>query len=114
MTGRKPTRAEQGRLELGESTNRPAVRDRRALETTLRAMRELGRVEAIDAARVAIARTLADEVDACRRDPEHSAGSVAYIAKEYRGALGDLLGAALAPADDFADLLAALGDAPAT
>lgn len=73
---------------------------RRALDATLKALKELGRLEAVDGALVALCRSTASAVD---KSPERAA-----LVKEYRECL--VLLASLGPDDGDAldDLLAAL------
>jgi len=74
--------------------------NRTALETTLEALRTAGRLELIDAARVAIARSLATAVD---REP----GS-AILWREYRAAEKALREESEAHGDSFEQLIAQL------
>lgn len=91
-------------------------RVRRGFDTTLAAARARELADPIDAARVALARVLADELDATIADPDESRYTVATVAGRYRDALADML-TAFGLRDDrdeltLADMLAALPDAP--
>jgi hypothetical protein len=68
-----------------------------AAESTLEALRELGRLEAVDSAKVQAVRSLAVAVDI---DPQN-----ASLWREYRAALADLLEDADGGIDEFAELL---------
>ena len=70
--------------------------NRRATETTLKALRAAGRLEPVDAAHEQLVRSLADAVDA---SPENAA-----LWKQYREALADMR----KPEDDDGGLEAAL------
>lgn len=75
-------------------------RNRTAIETTIEALRQVGRLEPVDAARVALAQALADAVDA---DPSN-----ASLWREYRAAESALREVDDSNQDDFALLLDAL------
>lgn len=79
----------------------------RAMQATIRALRELGRLESVDEAMVAAARTLARAVD---RDPGNAA-----LWREYR-AVEDRLRSAEHGNDELnalgAEMRAAMGDPP--
>ena len=75
-------------------------RNRTAVELTILALNNLGRLEDIDAAKVASAQTLADAVDA---DPTN-----ASLWREYRAAEQALRESHDTTADEFAQLLADL------
>lgn len=75
-------------------------RNRSAVEETVEALRTAGRLEQIDAARVAAAQALADAVDA---DPTN-----ASLWREYRAAESALRESHDTNTDEFAQLLAAL------
>lgn len=88
-------------------------RARRGLRTTLHALDELGRLDPIDTAVVALNAILADQLDAAERDPDESAYTVGVVAGRYQSALELLLSRDLNPAGDdddgFAALAAAIG-----
>jgi hypothetical protein len=75
-------------------------RNRTAIEATIGALREAGRVELIDEARVIAACALADAVDA---DPTN-----ASLWREYRAAVETLRQASDGGTDEFAALMAGL------
>lgn len=75
-------------------------RNRNAVELTILALHNLGRLEDIDAAKVASAQTLADAVDV---DPTN-----ASLWREYRAAEQALRESHDTTADEFAQLLADL------
>lgn len=75
-------------------------RNRSAVEETVSALEQLGRLEQIDSARVAAARALADAVDA---DPGN-----ASLWREYRAALESLRQIGSDGTDDFGKLLESL------
>lgn len=77
-----------------------AGRNRIAVDASIATLTELSRLEAIDAARVAAARTLADAVDA---DPTN-----ASLWREYRAAEQALREDQDTSGDEFAQLLADL------
>jgi hypothetical protein len=74
--------------------------NRTAVETTIAALNREGRLGDVDAARVALIRSLADAVDA---DPSN-----ASLWREYRSAEEALREADDTTADEFSQLLAAL------
>ena len=87
--------------ELMTPKKKPAYgRNRNAVELTILALHNLGRLEAIDSAKVATAQTVADAVDA---DPTN-----ASLWREYRAAEQSLRESNDTTADEFAQLLAAL------
>lgn len=95
---------------------RPIGRVRRGFDATLAAARARELHDALDAARIALARVLADELDATIADPNESRYTVATVAGRYRDALADLL-SAFGVRDDrdeltLADMLAAVPDTP--
>ena len=75
-------------------------RNRTAMETMVQALRDAGRLEPVDEARVTAALALADAVDA---DPTN-----ASLWREYRAAVETLRQASDGGTDDFAALMAGL------
>jgi hypothetical protein len=89
-------------------------RARRGLDETITALRELGRVEPIDAATLALARVAADELDAACADRDESRYTRATLIGRYQAVLATVV--ARSPGDDLGaidDLFAGLGDTPA-
>jgi len=74
--------------------------NRTAIDKVIEALRQLGRLESIDAARVAAAQTLADAVD--------SAPDNASLWREYRAAEQELRGSGGEVDDEFTKALEAL------
>jgi len=92
-----------GQLRLtGTATRRRIGRVRRGLDDTVRAMRQTGRLEAIDAGLLALARVAADELDAACRDTEESRYTRATLIGRYATVLDALVNRD--PGDDLADL----------
>jgi hypothetical protein len=106
-------KAEQGALFDDPGERRAVIRQRRAVEVTLSALRSTGRLELVDASLVAQFRTTADLADELRRDPERTWHLMAALKLlgEQEARLRQLAGP---HDDDFAALLsAAAGPAPA-
>jgi hypothetical protein len=80
----------------------------RETERTISALRTAGRVEEVDAARVALVRTLAEALDAEVRAPDSSPYTVGLLASRYRDALGDPYGSAPTTSDEVEAFLASL------
>lgn len=89
MTGEAGDGASQPRLfPAGRA---PVVaRMRREVDVTVSALRSAGRLERVDAARVALARTLAELVDAEVSAVEPSRYTAGVLAGRLRDAIGDL------------------------
>jgi hypothetical protein len=90
-------------------------RVRRGVDATVKALRDGGRLEPVDAALVAVARTLADALDDERSDVDGSAFTVGALAGKLTPVLDRLRGQAVP--DGFDDELRAalfgpLPDAP--
>lgn len=88
-------------------------RARRGLDETITALRDLGRIDPIDAAVLALSRVAADELDAACADPDESRYTRATLIARYGSVLGVLL--ARSPGDDLGaldDLFAGMGDTP--
>jgi hypothetical protein len=83
------------------------ARMKRETERTITALRHAGRVETVDAARVALVRTLAEVLDAEVRAGE-SAYTVAVLAARYRDAVGDLYGTTPPTSDEVEAFLSSL------
>jgi len=96
--------------------NRSRGRYRRGFDDTLKALRELGRLEPVDAARVALARGLADELDAATADTAESRYTRGTLAARYDTVLAHLLDqTAVTAYDTGTDLdavFAAMGNHP--
>jgi hypothetical protein len=73
------------------SSERLVVRTRRSTDATLRALRADGHLGDVDAAQVAMLRTLADLIDAELREPEANVWAVVRLAGEWRALLTQLL-----------------------
>jgi hypothetical protein len=84
-------------------------RVRRGVDTTITALRSTGRLEPVDAALIAIARTLADALDDERTDPEGSGFTVATIAGKLTPIVGELRGEHLGGFDPLDELLDGMG-----
>ena len=104
--------SDQGRLPGIGARRRRTGRVRRGLDETLRAMRDLGHLEPVDAALVALARVAADELDEACHDDDESRYTRATLIARYAGVLDTLVGHD--PGDDggpsLDELLAAMGD----
>jgi len=90
--------------------NRSRGRYRRGYDETLKALRDLGRVEPVDAAMIALCRGLADELDAATGDSDESRYTRGTLAGRYQAALTCLLARpdGMTDADDLAGLLSAI------
>lgn len=98
--GKKPAKTVR-KSGVRKAVKAPAFgRNRSAVELTVAALQELGRVEKVDSARVAAAQALADAVDA---DPGN-----ASLWREYRAALESLRQVGDGGSDEFGKLLASL------
>jgi hypothetical protein len=86
----------------GLASRRRIGRIRRGLDETLRAMRDTGRIEAIDAGLLALARVAADELDDACRDTDESRFTRATLIGRYHTVLDALVNRD--PGDDLADL----------
>ena len=91
------------------------TRNARAVEVTIAALRTGGRLEPVDAATVALVRTLAHDLDEV--DPGGSPAQLATLARAQLAALKLLRGVNdTDDGDDFAEFIAAMrgemGDAP--
>jgi hypothetical protein len=104
---RKP--ADAPRLFTPPGPPPPVQRVRRGVDATVAALRQLGRLEPVDAALVNVARTLADAMDAEHADPDGSRFVVASIAGKLVPVLGLLRGGGGGVDDD--DLAALFGGA---
>lgn len=104
--------ANQPRLPGIGRDRRRTGRIRRGLDETLKSMRDLGRLEPVDAALVALARVAADELDDACHDDEESRYTRATLIARYAGVLDTLVGhepdSDAGPSLD--ELLAAMGD----
>lgn len=107
MTDDKPQRRpKQERLFDGGAPGKVVARMRRELDVTVRALRSSGRLETVDSARIALARTLAELVDAEVSDVEPSRYVAGILAGRLRDAIGDLHAVGgPTPAADGLDLL---------
>lgn len=82
----------------GMAKRRRTGRVRRGLDQTIRAMRDTGRIEAVDEAILALARVAADELDDACHDPDESRYTRATLIGRYASVLDTLV------ADDGPDL----------
>jgi hypothetical protein len=102
MTGRRPP-AEARLFEPDAARSGRIGRARRGYDKTLRAMRQTGRLEAVDSALVALGRVTVDELDAAITDPDESRYTVGVLVARYHAVLSHLL-ARPDDADDGGDL----------
>ena len=84
--------ANQDRLPGIVTRRRRTGRIRRGLDETLRAMRDTGRLEPVDAALVALARVAADQLDDACLDEDESRFTRATLIARYAGVLDTLTG----------------------
>jgi hypothetical protein len=82
-----------------------------ALERSLKALRDAGAIESIDAVRVALLRTLAEAIDTDTRRPDTSSYTLATATRTLTE-LFNALAAGAAAGDAFDDLVAALSAQP--
>jgi hypothetical protein len=89
-------------------------RARRGFDDTLSALRQLGRVEKVDAGLVALCRVAADELDAACADTDESRYTRGVLVARYHGVLTHLLARPDTPNDDASldSLFAAVVDDP--
>ncbi len=92
----------------GTASRRRIGRIRRGLDETVKAMRDTGRLEPIDAGLLALARVAADELDAAVRDTDESRYTRATLIARYHGVLDALVNRD--PGDDLDDLAALLAE----
>jgi hypothetical protein len=106
--------SDQGRLFPDEARRRRG-RARRGLDDTLRALRETGRLENVDAALLALCRVAADELDAAAADMDESRYTRGVLIARYHSVLTHLLARPDAGDTDgfLEDLFTAVGDTPA-
>ena len=105
-----------GQTRLFGPKPRQSTRTRRGLDDTLKALRSLGRLEAVDTALVALARVVADELDGACSDDDESRYTRGALAAHYHRVLTHLLARPDAPAttdDELADMFASFGEQPA-
>src|SRR5580765_2683038 len=86
----------------------PAGGVRRHLDQTIGALRQTGRLEAVDAGLVAMVRTAADAIDDEVAKVERSTFTIATSLRTLHALYGDLRALAGVEHDDLDDLLAAL------
>ena len=100
------------------AVDRPPARVRLGVQRQLAAQRRLGQIEPVDAGLVALARTLAESIDAVVVDPDGSLFTVGALAARLHPILAELRGDRVDRATDqgvdveLAALVAALRDAP--
>ena len=109
--------ARQARLPgIGRGRGGPVARVRRGVDAQIRAQRALGHLEPVDDGLVAIARTLADDLDAEHTDEDCSRYTVATLAGRLVPVLLELRGERAGDGGDYdaelAAIVAALRDAP--
>lgn len=96
---------------------RPVARVRRGVDLQLRAQRSMGQLETVDEGLVALARTLADQIDAEVVDPDGSRYTVGALSGRLVPVLLELRGERRDSASDvgydaeLAALVAAIGNA---
>jgi hypothetical protein len=101
----------------GTGDRRPVARVRRGIDQQLRAQRAMGQLEPVDEGLVALARTLADQIDAEVLDPDGSRYTVGALSGRLVPVLLELRGERRDSASDvgydaeLAALVAALGNA---
>jgi hypothetical protein len=100
-------------FDPGPATER-VRRVRRGVDQTVKALRSTGRLEPVDTALVAIARTLADAMDIEHTAADGSAYTVASIAGRLHPVVAELRGERLAGFDDIDALLDQMRADPAT
>lgn len=110
-------KVDRGQLPLFRDGRGRVARVRRGVDAQLAAQRRLGHLEAVDTGLVAIARTLADALDAEWTDTEGSrftvgalAGRLVPVLLELRGETRDTPGDGIDA--ELAALVAAIRDAP--
>lgn len=89
-------------------------RTRRGLDGTLKALRDLGRLERIDAGLIALCRVAADELDAAVADPDESRYTRGVLVARYHAVLSHLIARPDVPddGDDLEAMFAALANDP--
>jgi hypothetical protein len=99
---------------IGEPVPKTAARIRRGVETQLRAQRAAGQLEHVDAGLIAVARTLADAMDAEHTALEGNRFTVGSLAGRLVPVLLELRGERVDVGFDaeLATLVAALRDTP--
>jgi|SRR5882672_2015132 len=102
MARRNPDQA--ALFDAGPRTGR-VRRVRRGVDATVTALRSTGRLEPVDAALVAIARTLADALDDEHVNVEGSAFVVATLAGRLTPVVDELRGERIAGFDEIDELL---------
>jgi len=103
-------RRRRDQLELFHDAGRGAGvrRVRAGVDATIKALRSGGRLEPVDAATVALARTLADALDDEHADPDGSRFVVATLAGKLEPIVEVLRGERIAGFDEIDELLAAM------
>ena len=106
MTRRAP--AQVALFEDAAARGGRVRRVRRGVDATVAALRATGRLEAVDAALVAMARTLADALDDEHVTPDGSAFTVATLAGRLFPIVEELRGEQVGALDDLDALLASM------
>ena len=101
-------RSAQERLFPDADTGHGVRRVRRGVDQTVGALRSTGRLEPVDAALVALARTLADALDDEHADPDGSAFTVATLSGRLLPVLDGLRGERVVGYDDLDAVLAGM------
>jgi hypothetical protein len=114
MTRRRPS--QEPLPGLDPAPVRPVARVRRGVDAQLSAQRSMGQLETVDAGLVALARTLADSIDAETVDQDGSRFTVGALSGRLLPVLLELRGERHDTGDGFdvelATLVAAIRDTP--
>jgi hypothetical protein len=92
---KRPGPAQPALPGIGRRRGKPVARVRRGVEDQLKAQRDAGTIERVDAGLIAIARTLADDVDAEHTDPDGSRFVVGALVGKLMPVLMQLRGEAI-------------------
>lgn len=99
-------------IDRGGAGGRPVARVRRGLDDTIKALRATGRLEKADAAVIALARTVADALDAEHLADDGSRYTVGALAGRLHPLVDDLRGIRELPLDEIDAALDAMRAAP--
>jgi hypothetical protein len=99
---------------LGDRDRKPVARVRRGVDATITALRAGGRLEPVDLAVIAMARTLADQIDAEVLVHEPSRFTIGTLIRTLHPIVTDLRGPDVTDGLDpfIAGLSAPVGDSP--
>jgi len=92
---KRPGPAQPALPGIGGRRGKPVARVRRGVDAQLTAQRKVGTLEKVDDGLIAIARTLADKMDAVAVDPDASGFTLARLGAEIRTTLMILRGEAI-------------------